>query len=184
MEEAHMMKKLLLSTALSAAVAGAAFAQATSTPSSTDTSPPMKSESTKSESSGKTNFVSAQKPDQWLASKFKGTDVLGSDNQKIGDVSDILFDKSGKIEAFVISVGGFLGVGSKEVALAPSSFDLVPGQNGAATKLKIAATKDELTNAQTFARYEPPRPTATTGSGTSMGNGMRPSGTTTPPASK
>jgi sporulation protein YlmC with PRC-barrel domain len=179
-----MLKKLLLSSALSVAVAGAAFAQSPNTPSSSDSPPAAKSESMKSEGSGKTNFVSAQKPDQWLASKFKGTDVLGSDNQKIGDVSDILFDKSGKIEAFVIGVGGFLGVGSKEVALAPSSFDLVPGQNGAANKLKIAATKDELTNAQTFARYEPPRPTATTGAGNSMGTGMRPSGTTTPPAGK
>ena len=156
-----MLKKLLLSSALSVAVAGAAFAQS---PTTSDSAPPAKSESMKSEGSGKTNFVSAQKPDQWLASKFKGTDVLGSDNQKIGDVSDILFDKSGKVEAFVIGVGGFLGVGSKEVALAPSSFDVVPGQNGSADKLKIAATKDELKNAQTFARYEPPRPTSTTAS--------------------
>ena len=177
-----MMKKLLLSTALSAALAGAAFAQSTSTPSSTDASPAAKSDSAKMESSGKTNFVAAQKSDQWLASKFKGTDVLGSDNQKIGDVSDILFDKTGKIEAFVISVGGFLGVGSKEVALAPNSFDVVPGQNGSADKLKLAATQDELKNAQTFARYEPPRPTATTGSGSSTGGGIRPS--TTPPAGK
>jgi len=177
-----MMKKLLLSTALSAAVASAAFAQSTSTPSSSDPAPAAKSDSMKSEGSGKSNFVSAQKPDQWLASKFKGTDVLGSDNQKIGDVSDILFDKTGKIEAFVISIGGFLGVGAKEVALAPSSFDVVPGQNGSANKLKIAASKDELTNAQTFARYEAPRPTATTGSGSPTGSGMKPS--TTPPTSK
>ena len=177
-----MMKKLLLSTALSAALAGAAFAQSTSTPSSTDASPAAKSESAKMESSDKTNFVAAQKSDQWLASRFKGTDVLGSDNQKVGDVSDILFDKTGKIEAFVISVGGFLGVGSKEVALAPNSFDVVPGQNGSADKLKLAATQDELKNAQTFARYEPPRPTATTGSSSSTGGGMRPS--TTPPAGK
>src|SRR5215470_6719049 len=176
-----MLKKLMLSTALSAAVATGAWAQSSSTDSSRP-EPAAQTQPAIKDSSGKMNFVSSQKPDQWLASKFKGTDVLGSDNQKIGDVSDILFDKTGKIEAFVISVGGFLGVGSKEVALAPSSFDFVPGQNGSANKLKIAATKDELTNAQTFARYEPPRPTATTGSGTSMGNGMRPS--TTPPASK
>jgi len=175
-----MLKKILLSTALSVAVAGGAFAQS---PSASDKAPAVKSDSMKSESSGKTNFVSSQKPDQWLASKFKGTDVIGSDNEKIGDVSDILFDKSGKVEAFVISVGGVLGVGAKEVALAPSSFDVVPGQNGSSDKLKLAATKDELKNAQTFARYEPPRPTSTTGSGNSMGGGMRPSGTTTPPAS-
>ncbi|HEV8466291.1 MAG TPA: PRC-barrel domain-containing protein [Pseudolabrys sp.] len=175
-----MLKKILLSTALSVAVAGSAFAQS---PTTSDKAPAVKSDSMKSESSGKTNFVSSQKPDQWLASKFKGTDVVGSDNEKIGDVSDILFDKSGKVEAFVISVGGVLGVGAKEVALAPSSFDVVPGQNGSSDKLKVAATKDELKNAQTFARYEPPRPTSTTGSGNSMGGGMRPSGTTTPPAS-
>ena len=69
------------------------------------------------------------------------------------------------VEAFIISVGGFLGMGAKEVALAPNSFDVVPGQNGAADKLKISATKDQLRDAQNFARYEPPRPTPTTGAG-------------------
>ena len=99
-----------MSTALSAAVATAAFAQTPSSPSSSSDTPAAKSESysppaAKSEGSGKMSFVSSQKPDQWLASKFKGTDVLGSDNQSIGDVSDILFDKSGKVEAFIVSVG-------------------------------------------------------------------------------
>jgi len=180
-----MLKKLMMSTALSAAVATAAFAQTPSSPSSSGDTPATKSESysppaaKSEEGSGKMSFVSSQKPDQWLASKFKGTDVLGSDNQSIGDVSDILFDKSGKVEAFIVSVGGFLGVGAKEVALAPSSFDVVRGQNGAADKLKISATKDQLKDAQNFARYEPPRPTATTGTGGGPG-GMRPSGSTPP----
>jgi sporulation protein YlmC with PRC-barrel domain len=189
-----MLKKLMVSTTLSAVLATAAFAQTTSPPSSSspppaqasspanETSGKMNNEKMSNETSGKMNFVSSQKPDQWLASKFKGTDVVGSDNQKIGDVSDILFDKSGKVEAFVISVGGFLGVGSKEVALAPSSFDVVPGQNGSADKLKLAATKEQLKDAQNFARYEPPRP-ATTGSSSGMGGGMRPSGST-PPAGR
>jgi sporulation protein YlmC with PRC-barrel domain len=172
-----MLKKLMISTALSAVLATGAFAQTSSPPSSS----PAQASSSEKETSGKMNFVSAQKPDQWLASKFKGTDVLGSDNQKIGDVSDILFDKTGKVEAFVISVGGFLGVGSKEVALAPNSFDVVPGSNGSAAKLKLAATKEQLKDAQNFARYEAPRP-ATTGTGPSsgMGGGMKPSGSTAP----
>jgi sporulation protein YlmC with PRC-barrel domain len=175
-----MLKNLILSTALSAAMATSALAQSANMPSSSDPAP-----AAKSEGSGKTSFVPSQKPDQWLASKFKGTDVVGSDNEKIGDVSDILFDKSGKVEAFVISVGGVLGVGAKEVALAPKSFDVVPGQNGSSDKLKLAATKDELKNAQTFARYEPPRPASTTGSGNATGgSGMRPSGTTPPASSR
>jgi len=170
-----MLKKLMLTTALSAAVATAAFAQAPGSSNSPSPAP-----AARSQSSGKTNFVASQKPDQWLATKFKGTDVVGADNQKIGDVSDILFDKTGKIDAFVVSVGGFLGMGSKEVALAPSSFDVIPGENGSADKLKLATTKDELKNAQTFARYEPSRPTATTGSGAPTGGGMKPSGGTAP----
>jgi len=175
-----MLKKLMLATALSAVLATAALAQSSSPPSSSGDTPAAKMESStppaaKSEGSGKLNFVSSQKPDQWLATKFKGTDVVGSDNEKIGDVSDILFDKTGKVEAFIVSVGGFLGVGSKEVALAPSSFDVVPGQNGASAKLKVSATKDQLKDAQNFARYEPPRP-STTGAGGSPGGGMRPSG--------
>ena len=51
--------------------------------------------------------------------------MIGSDDKKIGDVSDILFDKDGKIEAYVVGVGGFLGIGSKDVALAPSAFQVV-----------------------------------------------------------
>jgi sporulation protein YlmC with PRC-barrel domain len=179
-EETKMLKKLMLSTALSAAVATGAWAQSSS-PMDSKPEPATQAQPAMKDSSGKMNFVSSQKPDQWLATKFKGTDVLGSDNEKIGDVSDILFDKTGKVDAFIISVGGFLGVGSKEVALAPSSFDVVPGQNGSSDKLKIAATKDQLKDAQNFARYEPPRPTATTGSGT-MGGGMKPAGSPSPSA--
>jgi hypothetical protein len=175
-----MLKKLMFSTALSAVMVTAAWAQTSTPPGSSNPAPATPQISGKpSQASGKMNFVSSQKPDQWLATKFKGTDVLGADNQKIGDVSDILFDKSGKVEAFVISVGGFLGVGSKEVAIAPSSFDVVPGQNGSADKLKLAATKDELKQAQNFARYEPPKASTTTGSG--MG-GTRPS--SPPPAGR
>ena len=173
-----MLKKLMLSTALSAAVATAAWHNHRRPPSSSKPAPaaqaqPRKDLPAKRTSCRRRSLING------LATKFKGTDVLGSDNQKIGDVSDILFDKSGKIEAFVVSVGGFLGVGSKEVALAPSSFDVVPGQNGSADKLKLSATKDELQQAQNFARYEPPRPSTTgSGPGAMGGGGMRPSGST------
>jgi sporulation protein YlmC with PRC-barrel domain len=185
-----MTKKLMIGAAIGALMVSGALAQSPNSPPSSSSSPPAASPSAPADTSsssppaaqsqpsaGKAGFVTSQKPDQWLASKFKGTDVLGSDNQKIGDVSDILFDKSGKIEAFVIAVGGFLGVGSKEVALAPTSFDVVPGQNGSADKLKISMSQDELKQAQNFARYEPPRPTTTGSSpGGALPGGLRPSG--------
>src|SRR5258708_2467648 len=173
-----MLKKFILTTALIALMISVAWTQAPAQ-SVTQAPPTSYSMASKADMGGsKASVATTQKPDQWLASKFKGTDVLGSDNQKIGDATDILFDKSGKVEAFVVGVGGFLGIGSKEVALAPNSFDVVPGQNGSADKLKLTVTKDQLNNAQTFARYEPPRPTGTTGAGSPMGGGMKPSGST------
>ncbi len=189
-----MLKKLMLGTAVSALMLSGAMAQTPTTPSSPAT-PPASSpapttppaakmpdtsskaaDTSKAAEAKKASFVSTQQPDQLLASKFKGTDVLGSDGKSIGDVSDILFDKSGKIEAYVISVGGFLGVGSKSVAMPPSSFEVVPAQNGASPKLKTAMTKDELKQAQNFKPYEPPR--QTTGSGGGLG-GTRPAGSKT-----
>src|SRR5436190_1905321 len=133
-----MLKKFMLTTALSGLMISAAWAQAPAQ-SDTQASPPSSTMAPKADSSaGKASVVTTQKPDQWLASKFKGTDVLGSDNQKIGDVTDILFDKSGKIDAYVVSVGGFLGIGAKDVALPPSAFQVVKGQNNEPDKLKVA----------------------------------------------
>jgi hypothetical protein len=162
-----MLKKLLITTAVSGLMLSSAFAQSSMSPSGSNAgSPSSSSASDMSKSSaGSANFISAQKPDQWLASKFKGTDVLGPDNEKIGDVTDILFTKDGKIDAFIVSVGGFLGVGSKDVALAPSSFQLVPGDNKSSDKLKVSMNKDQLKQAANFEPYNSSR--TTTGAGPS-----------------
>lgn len=182
------MKKLALGTALSALMLSAALAQApapsTSAPSATPNPPASSSTIAPAATTapGAMNFVTSQQPDQLLASKFKGTDVIGADNAKIGSVSDMLFDKDGKIEAYVVSVGGFLGVGAKDVAIAPSAFQLVKGTNNEADKLKLSATKDQLKQAQNFEPYNPPR--TTTGAGGSMGRGMAPSTNTAPSGSR
>jgi sporulation protein YlmC with PRC-barrel domain len=164
-----MLKKLALMSAVSLFAMGTAFAQSPNEPATS--SPPAASETKSDMKAGQPQFVNAQKPDQWLASKFKGTDVLGPDNQKVGDLSDVLFEKDGsKIQAYVVSVGGFLGIGSKDVALAPSAFQVVPGDPSSATssspKLKISMTKEQLKDAPNFEPYkEPPRATTGTGGG-------------------
>src|SRR5215471_2330816 len=72
-EEARMLKKLMISTALSAVMVTAAFAQSPNTPASPSASP-SPPPAAQSQDGGKNNFVTSQKPDQWLATKFKGTD--------------------------------------------------------------------------------------------------------------
>ena len=171
-----MMKQSMIGVAIGALVATGALAQSPTTPPAANPAPPAAAQP-----GGKADFVTAQQPDQWLASKFKGTSVMDADSQKIGTVSDILFDKNGKIQAYVVSVGGFLGMGAKDIALAPTSFEVIPGKNGNADILKISLKQDELKQAQNFTPYSPPRPT-TTGSGAPgglnslSGGGMRPSG--------
>jgi hypothetical protein len=169
-----MLKKLLITTAATGLMLSGAWAQA---PAQSDrpASPPSATQSDSQAQAGTVKVITAQKPDQWLASKLKGTDVTGADNQKIGDVSDILFDKSGKIDAYVISVGGFLGMGAKEVAVPPDQVQWTKDNNE--DKLKVAMTKDQLKQAANFEKYNPPR--ATTGAGPGAGGGQagqRPAG--------
>ena len=155
-----MLKKILVTTAISGLMLSSAMAQ-----SSPDA---MKTDASKSPANMSSNSaaISKQSADQLLASNVKGADVLGSDNQKIGDISDILFSKDGKIEAYLLSVGGFLGVGAKEVALAPSSVQLMQENN--TWKAKVTMNKDQLAQAPNFERHKDrATTTGTSASGTS-----------------
>jgi sporulation protein YlmC with PRC-barrel domain len=192
-----MTKKLLLGAALSALTLSGTLAQSPTTPNPGNGNPPQivtpakpgpsktgtagksstttKTDTTKSAStqakngSSKLHIVASQKPDQWLASKFKGTEVVGSDNKKLGAISDILFDRSGKIEAYVVGFGGFLGMGAKEVAIAPDSFQVVSSNKG---ELKLAMNNKDLQRMPKFAAYQPPKPVATTSGAGRMGGGL------------
>ena len=110
-----------------------------------------------------------------MSSKFIGIDVIGTDDKKIGDVSDVLFDQQGKIEAYVVGVGGFLGIGAKDVALAPSAFQPVK-ENNNNERLKLSMTKDQLEKAPAFERKQEPRATTGAASPTSGMGSPRPAG--------
>ena len=53
----------------------------------------------------------------WRASKVVGLNVYNEKNENVGSINDLLMDKSGGIKAAVISVGGFLGMGARLVAV-------------------------------------------------------------------
>lgn len=54
---------------------------------------------------------------QWRASKLVGVDIYNEQNDKIGEVSDVIIDSSGKVDGVVVSVGGFLGMGEHDVMM-------------------------------------------------------------------
>jgi hypothetical protein len=120
-------------------------------------------------------FIAAQDKDKWLASKnLIGASVTGPSNQTVGKISDLLVDHDGKIIAAVIGVGGFLGIGEKDVAVPFKSLDLTrDGDNN--EKVAFRFTKDELKQAPTFAALAPPAPktaTAPAGRNPPPGTGM------------
>jgi sporulation protein YlmC with PRC-barrel domain len=81
-------------------------------------------------------FITQEKADQWRASKLVGVNVYNQNNDKIGDIREVIVDKAGKADAVVIGVGGFLGIGQKDVAVSFSDLkwsDQPVGDNNAKT---------------------------------------------------
>ena len=62
-------------------------------------------------------FVKAQTLNQWRASKLVGVSVIGPNQEKVGKVADVMLDHDGNAEVVVVSVGGFLGIGAKDVGV-------------------------------------------------------------------
>ena len=152
-----MLKKLMMTTALSGLMIGAAMAQTQPAPEQKPVSEPqaIQAQSTttttrSTATTGSGSFISTQSSNTWLASDFKGVDVIGANDEKIGDVDDLLFDKDGKVLAYIVGVGGFLGIGAKDVALPPSAFQVMQGRDSNDVKLKLSMTKEQLNSAADF----------------------------------
>lgn len=64
------------------------------------------------------------------ADELDGAWVYNSDNESIGEIGDIILDADGKVEAFVLDVGGFLGIGEKEVAVSAADLDFRKDESG------------------------------------------------------
>jgi sporulation protein YlmC with PRC-barrel domain len=151
-----MTRIIMVFAAMSGLTMSTALAQAPLTPSPVP--PPTAAAPAKSASSA---IINTQASDEWLASKLKGTTVVGADGQKIGDVVDILLDRSGQARAFIVGVGGVLGLGAKDIAIDMTEFHQIPATNGNREQLKVDMTKEQLAQA---AEFKPlPGPASTTG---------------------
>jgi sporulation protein YlmC with PRC-barrel domain len=180
-----MLKTLMMSAAVSTLMVSGALAQA-NPPAAPPAAPAAKADATPVDSA---KFIQSQGTDQWVFSKFKGTDVIGPDNAQVGDVNDVLFDKSGKIVGLIVGVGGFLGIGEKSVAIDMSAFQPVPADTGSSAggnsaisssndptnvKLKVSWTKDQLKSAPDFQYYKAPSRTTERPASPTTGMAPRP----------
>lgn len=127
-----MLKSFALAGAMATMVVGAALAEQ-----------PMGRAATST-----IQFMTALPQNALLVSNIHEQNVYDPQENKIGEVKDLVLDRSGKITAAIISVGGFLGIGEKDVAVA---FDAIhAAERNNKWWLTMNATKDELKSATGF----------------------------------
>ena len=97
------MRTLLLSGVLAAVIVSPALAQSNPPPTRTD--PQART----------TAPAPTAQSGLWRASKLKGLNVYNDKNEKLGDINEILVDKSGRVQGVIIGVGGFLGMGEHDI---------------------------------------------------------------------
>jgi sporulation protein YlmC with PRC-barrel domain len=140
-----MIGKFLATTAVTTAIATGAFAQ-TTTPTPTDPAQPA------------VPAEMVKRAEGHLTSNVVGMTVYnsaGDEAENIGKVTDMVMSPDGQIEAIVIGVGGFLGIGRKEVAI---EYDIVEWAEMDGNEYLIVETTAEALQAQQEfqrAAYEP-----------------------------
>jgi sporulation protein YlmC with PRC-barrel domain len=126
--------------------AGAPTAGSTASPAATTTTP-------STASAANARFITTQTQDQWLVGNLWNKKVYNASGQSIGDMKDVLVDKEGKVAAIVIGVGGFLGLGEKNVAV---DYNFIK-QNGGITgdRIVLNMSEQDLRSAPDFQRIKP-----------------------------
>jgi len=96
-------------------------------------------------------YVQVPKTDE-LLSKIVGLDIYNNSNQDIGQIKDIALDPQGQAVAYIVSVGGFLGIDQHYVAVRPSAVDVTYNASTKKWHATMDATAGQLKAAPEF-RY-------------------------------
>lgn len=85
-----------------------------------------------------------------FTSKIKGLTIYNQDNKSVGEIEDIAFGTNKSLDAYIVSVGGFLGMGEHYVAVSPSAVDIKYDANAKKWMAKMNATVDQVKAAPEF----------------------------------
>jgi hypothetical protein len=122
-----------------------------------------------------------QSEDSFLTTDLLGTTVFSTTDESIGDINDLIVNLDGTVEGVVIGVGGFLGIGEKEVALEMAKLDLVTRDSGE-VRLVLNSSRAELEAAPEFkSAYEQNRDREYEQLQSQAGTGTPPAAPGTPP---
>jgi sporulation protein YlmC with PRC-barrel domain len=148
------MKASVLAACAALLMSSSAIAQTTTTPPSSTppaaTRPPAATPPAR-ETQTKSQAPTEEVKGAWNVRDFMRSRVYNMGGERIGDVNDILVDDAGKITAVIIGVGGFLGIGEKEVSMTTDQVKRMIHSDGQAY-FTVNATKDQLTSAPDYVR--------------------------------
>lgn len=91
-------------------------------------------------------FVTSVSGESVPVENLKGYSVLGADGEQVGEVTEVMVSQDGKVEAIVISSGGFLGLGEKSYAIEWSGAEVDSEKQEIQTQL----TQQEIENAPEY----------------------------------
>ena len=94
-------------------------------------------------------FVSVPQADE-LSSKVIGLNVYNNDDKDIGQIKDIAMNTNGRSQAYILSVGGFLGIGEHYVAVNPSAVKVTYNDQDKKWHASMNATAGQLKAAPEF----------------------------------
>jgi sporulation protein YlmC with PRC-barrel domain len=94
-------------------------------------------------------IIASQPDGSHLASAMMDAEVMNAAGEQIGDVNDLIITDGGELTGLIVGVGGFLGVGEKEVAVEMSGLQQTTGPNGG-IRFTLDTTAEELDAAPAF----------------------------------
>lgn len=99
-------------------------------------------------------FLTEQSADQVSANEYIGKSIYTATDENIGAVRDVLIEKDRGIVAAIVGVGGFLGMGEKNVALPVERISTVTLPDNGEIRLTTTETADSLKAAPQFMSTE------------------------------
>ncbi|RUL98687.1 PRC-barrel domain-containing protein [Rhizobium chutanense] len=95
-------------------------------------------------------YITEQAPDQVSANTYIGQSVYNGNNESIGSVNDLILKKDGGFVAAIVGVGGFLGIGEKNVAVPMEKITVAQNTQDGSVKLTTSETAESLKAAPEF----------------------------------
>lgn len=138
-----MFPKLMIVAAIAATVTGIACAQEATTA---------------LPAAAQAETLTILPPNTTTVTNYYKQNVYDAANSKIGEITDVLVNRDGKVDAFILSVGGFLGIGEKDVAVPFGAVHAT--EKDGKWYLTMNATKDALKNANGY-KYDKAKATWT-----------------------